>query len=496
MFCSEAELNHPFPLFPLIGKERDEGISTRRTSGCFKRGATCFIYSPGVCENKAMSKRRFLCSITFCFILLISFWELIAGLPDYSPLPSSTASAVPAQQILEIYNPAGIREDNVFVDKLLKKTMVELGKTRPPLAGDFPEVSIEKRSIKKDAFEEINDLFYRRGWTDGLPIVPPTKERVREMLRGADLSPDYLVAILDPMRGRATIEKIAVNAVMAGCLPEYMPVLMAAVEAAGDPLLNLQSVAITTNPDIPMLIVSGPIAKRLNINAGTNALGRGWKANTTISRALHLIIQNVGGSWPGVTDMSCLGQPGEISMMLAENEEANPWEPFHMDLGHPKAANVVTVIAAEGTHGIVGIGQDSRGYLKLVADHLSGLERSHRTSMLLIIAKDTAAMLARDGWTRESIRKFIAENARIPFSKYREKFIETRRAGGVPGWVFDTRDKNAMIPVPFIDEFLILVSGGPGEKSMLIPIWATSKAVSRGIRLSAGWEALLKEGRD
>ncbi len=443
-----------------------------------------------------MKKRDYLCYLNFYCILLLSIGELIAGLPEDCPFSSSKAFAAPGQRILEIYNPAGIREDDVFVDKLLQKTMVELGKTRPPLAGAFPEVSIEQCSIKKDAFEEINELFYRRGWTDGLPIVPPTKERVREMLRGADLSPDYPVTVLEPMRGRATIEKIAVNAVMAGCRPEYMPVLVAAVEAAGDPRLNLQSVAITTNPDIPMLIVSGPIAKRLHINAGTNALGRGWKANTTISRALHLIIQNVGGSWPGVTDMSCLGQPGEISMMLAENEEANPWEPFHMDLGYPQAANVVTVIAAEGTHGIVGIGQDSEGYLKLVADHLAGLERSRRTSMLLIIAKDTAAMLARDGWTREKIRKFIGAHARIPFAKYREKFIATRRAGDVPGWVFDTKDADSMIPVPFMDEFLILVSGGPGEKSMLVPVWTTSKAVSRTIRLSAGWEALLKEGGD
>ncbi len=442
--------------------------------------------------NRTMGRRRFLCSRTFCFILLLG--GSIAGLLDFSPVHSSSAFAAPARQVLEIYNPAGIREDDVFVDTLLKKTMAESGRTKPPLAGNFPEVAIEQCAIRKDAFEEINDLFYRRGWTDGLPIVPPTKERVKAMLKGADLSPDYLVAVLEPMGGKATIEKIAVNAVMAGCLPEYMPVLTAAVEAVADPLLNLQSVAVTTNPDIPMMIVSGPIVKRLDINAGTNTFGRGWKANTTISRALHLIIQNVGGSWPGVTDMSCLGQPGEISMMLAENDEANPWEAFHVDLGHPKAASVVTVIAAEGTHGIMGIGHDSRGFLRLVADHLAGLERSRRNSVLLIIARDTAAMLARDGWTRENMRRFIAENARIPFSRYREKFIETRRAGDVPGWVHDTKDPGAMIPVPFIDEFLILVSGGPGEKSMLVPLWATSKAVSREVRLSAAWEALTKEG--
>jgi hypothetical protein len=443
-----------------------------------------------------MCKRGFQLSIASGFIPLLSIAAFLNGFPGSFFLSSSAALGAPVDQVVEIYNPAGLREDGVFVDRILKKTMVEFGKIRPVLAGDFPEVRVEKISVRKDLFEEVNDLFYRRGWTDGLPVVPPTKERVKEMLRGADLSSDYRLAFVDPMGGQATVEKIAVNAVMAGCRPEYMPVLMAAVEAIADPALDLRSVATTTNPDTPMVIVSGSVSRRLNINSGTNALGRGWKANTTISRALHLIIQNIGGSWPGVTDMSCLGQPGEISMMLAENEEANPWPPFHMDLGYPKAANIVTVIAAEGTHSMVGIGHDSKGYLRLVADHLAVLERVRRTTMLLVIAQDTAAMLARDGWTRETIRKFIYEHARIPFSKYKEKFIDHRRDSGAPAWVLDTKDPNAMVPVPMIDQLLILVSGGPGEKSLLVPVWTGSKAVSREIRLSTGWETLLKEGRD
>jgi hypothetical protein len=262
-----------------------------------------------------------------------------------------------AQQVVEIYNPAGLRGDGVYVDKLLKKTMAELGKTRPPQAGNFPETRIEKVQIKRDVFTEINEIFYKRGWADGLPIVPPTRERVEEMLKGSDLSSDFLITYVDPMMGQATVEKIAVNAVMAGCRPEYMPVLMAATEAIMDPNFNLRGMATTTNPDIPMIIISGPIVKQLDINYSTNALGRGWKANASISRALHLIIQNIGGSWPGVTDMSTLGQPGEFGMMLAENPEANPWQPLHMELGHPKAANVVIVVGAEGTHNILGIGQ-------------------------------------------------------------------------------------------------------------------------------------------
>jgi hypothetical protein len=420
-----------------------------------------------------------------CFIPLIALSWLL------------TAPIALAEQTFEIYNPAGIRGDGVYVDKLLKKTMTELGKTKPPQAGSFPEVRIEKVQVKKDAFSEVNELFYARGWTDGLPIVPPTRERVEEMLKGSDLSPDFLITYVDPMVGQATVEKIAVNAVMAGCRPEYMPVLMAATEAIMDPYFNLRGMATTTNPDIPMIIVSGPIVKQLDINYSTNTLGRGWRANASIGRALHLIIQNIGGSWPGVTDMSTLGQPGEFSMMLAENADANPWPPLHMELGHPKAANVVTVIGAEGTHSILGIGQTLEGYLKLVADNMAGMDRATRPAMLLVIAQDTAEMLAREGWTREKMKEFISKNGGIPFSKYKERFIDTGMAkllGGVPSWVFETRDPKAMIPVPIIDQLLILVSGGPGEKSMLIPGW--SRAISKEIRLPGNWQELLDKGKE
>jgi hypothetical protein len=372
--------------------------------------------------------------------------------------------------------------------------MAQMGKTKPALAGEFPDEKIEKVKIHKDSFAEINELFYNRGWTDGLPIVPPTAERVKEMLAGADLSAEYVVAVLDPMGGQATVEKIAANAVMAGCSPAYMPILIAAVEAVARPEFDLRGVSTTTNPDVPMLIVSGPIVGELGINADTNTLGRGWKANATIGRALHLIIQNIGGSWPGVTDMSAIGQPGEFSMMLAENQAASPWEPLHVGLGFPKAANVVTVLSAEGTHNILGIGMKSEIFLKLVANHLAGLDRAYRSTVLLIIATDTAAMLAREGWNRQKIIEFVKAHAVMPFSQYKELFIDSGRArrDEVPSWVFEITDPHTMIPVPFIDHFLIIVAGGTGEKSMLIPGWSAGRPVSKEIRTPSYWEELLQ----
>jgi len=398
-------------------------------------------------------------------------------------------------ETLWVYNPSGVRREGIFVDELLKKTMKEQGLKKPPLAGQFPRLRVEKIE-STDSFTTVNHLFYLRGWTDGLPIVPPTEERVKVMLEGTDLPPEEVIATLDPMKGEATVAKIAVNAVMAGCRPEYMPVLLSAVEIVGDPDFNLLGVATTTNPDTPLILVNGPIVKELQLNAGTNTMGRGWQANATIGRALHLIIQNIGGSWPGVTDMSTLGHPGEFANCVAENEEKNPWEPLHVELGYAWEKNVVTVLAAEGLQSILGSGWDSEGYLSLVSDHLAALDRSYRPVVLLFVAQDTAAMLKRDGFSKEGIRKYVEEHARVPFSKYRKRFIETRKTQGVPDWILNMRDPNAMIPVPIMDRLLIVVAGGVGEKSMLVPVWAASrKVISKEVRLPSNWNSLLDKAR-
>lgn len=395
-----------------------------------------------------------------------------------------------------VLNPAGIRADGAFVDQLLKEAMANSGLKKPRLAADFPRQRAEEVEITADELSEINELFYHRGWTDGLPIVPPTPERVAWMLAGADISPDFVIASLDPMGGQANIEKIAVNAVMAGCQPAYMPILIAAVEAVSGPEFDLRGVSTTTNPDTPLLLVSGPVVTELGLNCGTNTFGRGWRANAAISRALHLILQNVGGGWPGVTDMSTLGQPGEFVMLLAENAAANPWQPVHMALGLPQAASAVTVMAAEGYLGVLGIGQSCEGYLKLIASALKGQDRPYRSSVLLVVAQDTAGMLAHAGWTKEKIEQFIREAAKVPFGEFKEQFIDTNMAQrGVPAWAFKIGDPAQLVSKPFIDQMLIVVAGGTGEKSLLVPGWTAGHAVSREIRLPSNWRELLAADR-
>jgi hypothetical protein len=440
--------------------------------------------------------------ILISLFLIVSSSNISLGLGVLLPystvmaanIDSSLSAAIPIQQVLDTYNPSGMRADGFFVDELLKKVMAEIGKTKPPLAGDFPKVRVEKIPIARDAFAEINELFYKRGWTDGLPIVPPTEERVKEMLKGSDLSPNFIVGTLYPMRGQATVEKIAVNAVMAGCRPEYMPVLIAAVDAIMDPAFDQLGLSTTTSPDTHMLIISGPIAKQLNINSGTNALGRGWKANASIGRAFHLIVQNVGGSWPGVNDMSTLGNPGEFAMCLAENDEQNPWTPLSMDLGYPKNANLVTVLGVTGTQNIVSIGMTNEQFLQRVSDLLAAEGTLSRDVMLLILPPEVADQLVHSGWTKESVRQAISQYSSIPFSEFKKRFIDTGKSQRVPSWVLEVKDPNMMIPRFFINQFLILVSGGPGEKNLLIPNWnGNKKAVSKEIRLPWNWGELLQE---
>jgi len=401
------------------------------------------------------------------------------------------------QQTIEVCNPSGVRSDGVFVDRLLKKSMTESRKDKPPLAGNFPEGKTEKIQFQEDAFGAVNELFYQRGWTDGLPIGPPTPERVKKMLQGTDLDAEFVVATLEPMNGRATVGKIAVNAVMAGCRPEYMPVIIAAVEAIAEPAFDLRGLSTTTSPDAPMLIITGPAANKLHINHDSNALGRGWQANASIGRALNLIMNNVGGSWPGITDMSTLGSPAEFSMVIAENQDGNPWPGLNIDLGFPKRANVVTALGAEGMRGIIGIGHTPDQYMKLVSEHLAGLaaQRPYWPVVVLIIARDTAAELARAGWTKETIREAILKNGSKPLAELESRFFKKGQSSfKIPEGILDTKDPKAMIAQPLIGQFIILHAGGSGEKSMLIPGWfGAEKAVSKEIRLPANWEELLEK---
>jgi len=212
---------------------------------------------------------------------------------------------------------------------------------------------VSQRINASDSLEEINDLYYERSWADGLPIIPPTEERVMAMLAGTTQKPQNVVAEIPPQWGEATVEKVAINAVMAGCLPEYMPVILAAVEAMVEKQLNLYALQATTHPSAPLVIVNGPIRKELGLNSGYNVFGQGNRANATIGRAIRLILVNIGGAVPSKLDRATHGQPSKYSFCIAENEEVNPWEPLHVERGFDPSVSTVTIFGVENPWNVI-----------------------------------------------------------------------------------------------------------------------------------------------
>lgn len=279
---------------------------------------------------------------------------------------------------------------------------------------DFPRADTETIEAAGDGLEAFNALFLARGWGDGLPLVPPTPERVKAMLAGYDLPDDFPIATLPPLDGVATVGKIAGQRRHGGMRAEAH-----ALARGGGGSRQPAGIrpARRSHHDQPRLRARH--RERAHRQAARHQrrdqhLRRGNRANACIGRALHLIISNVGGSRPGITDMSTLGPAGDFAMFLAENADASPWPSFHTEYGFLPERNVVTVAAVEGYSGIMGIGYSRPEYLDLIAAWLRGHDRPYRRSIILLVAQDTAQMLAREGWTREAMRQYIRERARSP----------------------------------------------------------------------------------
>ena len=276
------------------------------------------------------------------------------------------------------------------------------------------EVERPSRIAFKGNLEEVNRFFYKRGWTDGLPITPPTEEALAEMLTGSDLPPNHLVATLVPRLGKATVEKIAINAVMSGALPTYMPLLIAGVKA----LLNnrvADMMAVSTGSWAPFWIINGPIRHDLHLNSSYGAMNPGDIANASIGRALGLITKNIRGIRKGMEDMGVLGNPGKYSMVAAENEEDNPWEPLHVEHGFKKEESTITLSYPQSYDQLYPYGTDDKGLLYTIAYNTT----PYRIGITGIILTPTnARSLAKRGWSKKSIKSFILENARVPWSHH------------------------------------------------------------------------------
>lgn len=276
---------------------------------------------------------------------------------------------------------------------------------------------LSSRRVEFSDLEDEIEACFDRGWSDGLPVVPPTEARMLRMLEGTTRAPDEIVAVVPPNLTECTVEKVAANAVLAGCRPEYLPVVLAAVEAACTDEFNAHGLAATTWAAGPAIVVNGPIARAIGMNSRINALGQGNRANATIGRALQLVLRNVGGAVPGGIDRATLGSPAKYTFCFAEIEDGSPWEPLSVARGLPPGTSAVTVFAAEGPRGVAD--QISRTPESLARSLAAALRSVAHPKLpmafdaALVVSPDHARIFTEAGWTRRRLADELAALLRL-----------------------------------------------------------------------------------
>lgn len=346
----------------------------------------------------------------------------------------------------------------------------------------YPALLSKKYKVG-DLFEAI-EMYFERGWTDGLPIVPPTEVKVRQFIEYTGRSPGEVLCQVPVRRRTITVAKVAINAVMAGCLPQYMPVILAAVEAMGEGAYNLHGSAASTGGSATLLIVNGPITKELGINSGANLFGPGCRANATIGRALRLILMNICGAIPGTLDRSTIGHPGKYTYCIAENEADSPWEPYHVEKGFASNTSTVTVLPALGPHQVSNSTSNSaEGVLTSFASTIVAmgdytLESNHGSQCCVVVIGDEhRSVIAKEGWTKKQVKDFL-------YQKAQRSMAELKRWGMVPAIVERGDDEKLVAAVNTADDIMVLAAGGGGPFSACIAAWSAgrvAKPVTRDI---------------
>lgn len=310
------------------------------------------------------------------------------------------------------------------------------------------------RIIFKGGIEDVNRFFYQRGWTDGMPILPPTEEAVREMLTGTDLPPEHVLGRLQSRDGEASVEKIAVNAVMAGCLPTYLPVLIAGTMnlIESEPgFAGYTTFGFSTGSWAPFWTINGPIRNEINVNNSSGAFSPGNIANATIGRAMGLIIKNIGGVRKGVEDMGTMGNPMKYALVIAENEEASPWEPLHVELGYKKEESTITLSFPNCYCQHIPYSADAEGILRSIVDNIP---RGMRYN--IVLTPTHAKNLYRDGYDKKKIKRYIAEHKLITTARQQAMLVNVSQQTG-------KGSETEFVPMIEDSRFIrVIVGGGPG----------------------------------
>jgi len=341
---------------------------------------------------------------------------------------------------------------------------------------------LRARRIEIAPADDPFEFMFDQGFSDGLPLVPPSPERVMRMLSGTSRDPQEVLGTMPPNMGDVTVEKLAINAVMAGCKPEYMPVIIAATEAILTEEYNIHGVMATTMGASPVMVINGPVRERIGMNMKLGALGQGNRANSTIGRAVRLAIRNLGGARPGGTERSTLGNPMKFTMCFAEHEERNPWEPLHVERGFDATDSVVTIFTMTSGPTLI-VDQDSRQASQLAGSFGLGLESAFHpkahfaTEVLLVVCPEHVDTLMRDNYTKADIRNRIQEVTARPLAELVENEIS---AVGFKKAAFDAmgdeaRDRRLPKFKSPEDIHLVVAGSEAGKFSGAFHGWATGE---------------------
>ena len=326
--------------------------------------------------------------------------------------------------------------------------------------------------------DTIYELFEKHGWGDGLPLVAPTDQRVTEMLNSIEFSPEEVIAVLPPRGGSATYRSVAVNAVMAGCKPEYFPVVVAAVKALGNQKINLRGVNTTTHPVAPLLIVHGEAVEKLGFNSGLGVFGPGNRANATVGRAVRLVLLHVAGAVPGPGDASTQGQPSKYTYCIAENQKENPWESYPVTLGVDSESSL-TVHCGENPHNFHDMESEN---IERILDKAASAMTTFGVNnacisggeWFVILCPEHAATAFSQGWGREDVSSYLFERARMPAGRFREQFNLLAWAD----WMNSLSDDELVPMTQQVENIKVLVSGGAGKHSCVVPSWGMTRSVT------------------
>ena len=348
------------------------------------------------------------------------------------------------------------------------------------LAIKFGETTLRSRRVEFASLEDEFDAMFDRGWSDGLPIVPPTEERVARMLTGTHRQPEEVLAIVPPALVECTVEKVAINAVMAGCRPEYLPVVLAAVEAACTDQFNMHGLLCTLWFSGPIIIVNGPIRRQIGMNTDKNALGQGNRANSTIGRALQLVVRNVGGGKPGVggIDRSALGAPSKVGWCFAEDEENLPdgWDPLSVTRGFERGQDTVTLFAGHGPIGCIDqISRTPESLIRTLAQQLHGVgNRKLPSEAMIVMTPEHMNVFEAAGWSRakfyEELEPLLQMDPELSARGAQgiEEGIPTR---GNEETVFGSASGRTVRKLPDWSPMIVRAGGGAGGFSAILEGW-------------------------